>query len=195
MDEAFFVESLEEIAELPSTEPIYVYVMYAEGTRWIKIGQATDVEFRRYQLQTGCPPPLKILWSTPTDNATTLEELLKAHFAPYALQGEWFTLPDDIPTVLDLLAFVYKQSQPAPLFTGPLSKLQQLNSAEIRITEALSKHSWLTIRDLMKSIGAAASQYNYIRRLLSNLTKRGIVGKFSYGKYCLVDNTLNREDL
>jgi hypothetical protein len=195
MNDELFDETLEAIDALPSTGSMFLYILYAEGTRWIKIGYATDVEFRRYQLQTGCPPPLRILFSTPTEHAQALEEMLKAYLAPYSLQGEWFTLPNDVPTVLELLAFIFKQSQPVQPYIGPLSRLQKLSTAETRVIQALREHDYLSIRPLMEAIGASSSQYNYLRRLLSNLANRGIVGKFGYGKYCLADKVPQKEGL
>ena len=92
MQDDLFDETIENIEALPSTDPQYVYVMYAEGTRWIKIGHAGDVEARRCQLQIGCPPPLRLLFATSCCECPALEQLLQAHFAPYKLQGEWFAL-------------------------------------------------------------------------------------------------------
>jgi Predicted transcriptional regulator len=190
MDDELFEETLESIEDLPTTTPMYTYILYAEGTRWIKVGHAIDVEARRLDLQVGCPPLLKVLWTTPSENAVALEELIKAYLAPYELQGEWFTLPDDIPTTLDLLAFVYKHSQPTLSFSGPLSRLQKLGIMEKRILEVLEAHEWLSVRGLMEVIGASDSQYRYVRKLLSSLVKRGLLAKFSYGKYCLPSKQL-----
>ena len=195
VDNESFDETLEDIEGLPSTSPQHVYVMYAEGTRWIKIGFALDVETRRRQLQTGCPHILRILFQTPAEDAPALEGMLKAHFAPYRLQGEWFTLPENVPAVLDLFAVLFQYNQAPIRYNDSLSPLQKMAVTESRVLQALGGYEWLGLNDLMAALGAPPSDYSYIRRIVDILVKQGVVGKLSYGKYCLTSKPLPPEEL
>jgi hypothetical protein len=185
MQDVLFDEIVDEIEELPSTEDVFVYVLYAEGTSWIKIGYAVDVDERIRQLQTGCPPPLRLLFATPAKNAPALEQLLHDHFAPYHLHGEWFTLPPDIPTVLDLLAFVYKHTLPMPMLDSSPRWTKGIGTMEERVLDALASKEYWGIRELLRALGLSNERYGYVRHILAVLYQRGAVAKFGYGKYCL----------
>ena len=184
MSEEDFEELEEAIDALPTTGYGLLYVLYAEGTHFIKIGRASNVAERIRQLQAGCPQQLILLFSTPCENAPALERLMHDHFAPYHLHGAWFALPQDIPTILPLLAFLYSHSQPhlLPPVTEPLDL--DYESPEKRILAALEEaESPLTTRQIMARIGMPEARYGRMRRRLHDLFHKGLVGKSDRGLY------------
>lgn len=59
----------------------------------IKIGSSTDVERRRFELQTGNSGALRILYAidTPDEESLAFEQHTQGVCGRYALQGEWFS--------------------------------------------------------------------------------------------------------
>jgi hypothetical protein len=192
MDEVFD-EVLVDIEALPGAVP-YLYVLYAEGTRWIKIGYTLSVPARVMQLQIGCPLPLRILLAIQRPDAEAIESLLKDHFAPYRLQGEWYTLPEDVPTVLDMVSFILKYGE-APLlyekidgrkYTQHDRRKERMPTIDKRILEALAEQP-LTIRQLMVKAQINDDQYGFLRKQLMLLCQRGLIDRLKRGVYCSTD--------
>jgi hypothetical protein len=81
VDESF-EETLQDIEALATAVP-YLYVLYAEGSHWIKVGQSVDVPFRMQSLQGGNPLRLRVLFAIQRPDAAQVEEVLKAHLSLY----------------------------------------------------------------------------------------------------------------
>lgn len=82
------------------THPDKVYLLKA-GPAY-KIGIASDVKKRVYELQTGCPYPVEILGQWDHGEAFRLEQQLHSMFASKRLAGEWFALTEqDVETIRD----------------------------------------------------------------------------------------------
>jgi hypothetical protein len=92
---------------------ISVYVIYAVGTRHLKIGYGTEPRKRLTELQMGSPVPLRLLWSQVCHDAAAVERSLHKQCAQYRLRGEWFELPKNVPAALGILSGIF-QSLPEP---------------------------------------------------------------------------------
>ena len=182
MDE-LFDETLEDIETLATAIP-YLYVLYAEGSHWIKVGHSLNVAFRLQSLQGGNPLRLRVLFAIQRPDAAQVEEVLKAHLSLYKMEGEWFALPEDVPTVLSLLGFMMEQSHAAvgeyPVRSKPARRPTLM---ETQIVKALEEQPRKTM-DLMQRIGVKQSQYGFMRKVLFRLYKDGKIGKLRYGTYC-----------
>ena len=77
----------------------YLYVVQAEKSGMLKLGQSTDPEGRTRQMQVGSPERLILLHKVRLE-AYNQEVLLHRKFRPYRSHGEWY-FPNQ-----ELLAFV-----------------------------------------------------------------------------------------
>ena len=71
-----------------------VYFIAAEGTNYVKIGYARDVNSRLNMIQAGCPYPMKLLAILPGK----MEDEHKIHlqFRSLNFYGEWFVLEGEL---------------------------------------------------------------------------------------------------
>jgi hypothetical protein len=65
-----------------------VYFIWRDG--FIKIGYATRLKQRIYELRIGAPTPLHVVHTLPDDEERTLESALHKQFAEYHISGEWY---------------------------------------------------------------------------------------------------------
>jgi len=74
------------------------YCIYTEDLRYFKFGVSRDPGDRLRTLQVGCPLILKLGgYSNPAAwgmHPFEFESIEHAHFAPYCVQGEWFSFPN-----------------------------------------------------------------------------------------------------
>jgi hypothetical protein len=83
----------------------FVYIVQAEGTPRIKIGQTRRRGMRLQQLATSSPFPLALLREIITADVRSLEKALHQRYDRYRLHGEWFELPAHV--LEDLLQEVF----------------------------------------------------------------------------------------
>jgi len=182
MDE-LFDETLEDIETLATAIP-YLYVLYAEGSHWIKVGHSFDVRFRMQSLQGGNPLRLRVLFAMQRPDAAQVEEVLKAHLSPYKMEGEWFALPEDVPTALSIIAFIMEQSHTeVGDYTLRSKPALRRTLMETQIVTALEEQP-RKITDLMRRIGVEQSRYGFMRKILSRLYRDDKIEKTRQGVYC-----------
>jgi len=175
------INELEIVESEDQAREGYLYIMHAEGTNYIKIGQAQDVLRRRGELQVGCPQRLTILLTVPSSDAPALEQLMHDHFAAYRLHGDWFALPSEVPTVLELFAFVYRQTA-APLSPACFNaETRSITSA--RIIALLEEHQSLSISSLLDLLADDNLTANALKVQLHRLYNAGLIGKNGRGVY------------
>ncbi len=144
------------------------------------------------QLQGGNPLPLRLLFAMQRPDAGHVEELLHANLASYRLQGEWFALPENVPSVLNILGFIIQQSQEEVGTHGVRQRPQsRLPLLEAQILEALEEQPF-KIGHLMRRFGLRPGDYGYIRKLMSRLYADGKIEKTRYGIYCSKDYEVKR---
>ena len=56
---------------------------------------------------------------------------------------------------------------------------------EERVLEIMAQYEYVGIQKLLTLMHAPASQYSYVRKLLTSLVKQGVVTRLGYGKYGL----------
>ena len=136
-------------------------------------------------MQPGCPHILEVLYAFPHADAPMLEKLMHEHFAAYRVHGEWFELPQDIPTTLALLSYVYRHvaaKNPQPAF-DPTTR----NALNTRIMESLKEHHTLSVASLAEKLGVPR---NGLRVNLHRLYTAGFIGKTSLGIYHTLDTSI-----
>lgn len=79
----------------------YVYFIFNEASNAVKIGYSARPTERLAGLQTSNPQPLKLVATVVGD--TTDERKYHERFAPYRLKGEWFTLHDELRSLITQL--------------------------------------------------------------------------------------------
>jgi hypothetical protein len=89
-------DEFEEPIEIPATSHS-VYLIWAEGTSYYKIGKSTDIKKRLNALQTSCPHPIKLIHTIRCINSSMTEVEAALHLRYYTsrLRGEWFELDQD----------------------------------------------------------------------------------------------------
>jgi hypothetical protein len=93
-----------------------VYFIQANKNGPIKIGKATDVNRRFYQLQQRHPEPLKILGIV---DGYTQEELdFHRQFASFRLHGEWFEPSPELTDFITTNANSFELVPTIPLHQG-----------------------------------------------------------------------------
>jgi DNA-binding Xre family transcriptional regulator len=82
----------------------FIYAISAEGSPYVKIGSAKNVELRRKQLQTGQPLRLHIIASIAVErHARAIESRIHTFLAQSLQGGEWFTTSIDHDRLLVLV--------------------------------------------------------------------------------------------
>lgn len=71
----------------------HIYWIRLGDTRYIKIGQARNVQTRLSALQIGCPFLLRVMQSTKVDNMDVAEAHQHQMYKEYHVRGEWFLFP------------------------------------------------------------------------------------------------------
>lgn len=74
---------------------MFVYFVRCLDTAFVKIGKASDVEYRISKMQTGCPYELSLMLKIKCesdDNATKIEKELHKAFLFHKFRGEWFQI-------------------------------------------------------------------------------------------------------
>lgn len=61
-----------------------------------KVGVTSNVQRRMSSIQTGCPFPLKLMYSLETEAAELREKEVHANLSPFRTSGEWFDAPIDL---------------------------------------------------------------------------------------------------
>lgn len=109
-------------------------VVYVIGTAWdqpIKIGVATNVEFRLQSLQAGNPARLTVLWcSGAIDGPFAVEAAMHATFKAHRLAGEWFAIPD---ASIALIAKAFDEANARPRDTIEASYESQVASRAAKL--------------------------------------------------------------
>lgn len=73
----------------------YVYVIHCEGTTFYKIGiSKKNYNDRLYNLQSGCPFELEMIYVSHSDDHRRLEKELHNKFKDKCVRGEWFDLDE-----------------------------------------------------------------------------------------------------
>jgi len=102
----------------------YVYLIQS-GDGPVKIGVASDPEFRRSELQTGNPYPLSIrllIVCSDTAGAYEIESAFHRVFADVRLQGEWFDVtPEQVTEILVLAGAINRNVVTYEAFALPTS--------------------------------------------------------------------------
>ena len=196
MDRELFDEAERFIESLPTSGPGFLYVLYGEGTPYIKIGSGENVAARIASLQTGCPHKLRLLFSVFCDDARGLETLMHDYFAEYRMHGDWFQLPEDTPRNLDLLAFLYSQSTRAV----QRDEQQQIildNEDEVsRILEVSEAENALTIQQILQRLGLDDTHNPRLRVIFLASFTKGALGKTGGGNIaCTEKATRNRREV
>ena len=96
-------------------KPGFVYLMKTYGAPFFKIGQATDPEQRRMNLQTGCPYPLVIEGKWDVENMNVAEKAVQKEMQGYSVANnypalkwktEWYEIKDQ--TTEDVKNYISK---------------------------------------------------------------------------------------
>ena len=77
----------------------YVYFIFSEDERYMKIGITNRLKVRLSMIQNGCPLPLKMGGYIEAENKTiakTREAELHRKFAGVNSRGEWFSISSDV---------------------------------------------------------------------------------------------------
>lgn len=70
-----------------------VYLIWAEGTNFFKIGYSKNVRSRLSDFRVACPHELHIAATVETDTPERLEAEFHTKWAKYKIKGEWFDIP------------------------------------------------------------------------------------------------------
>lgn len=70
-----------------------IYILSVSPGRFFKVGVTKrTVEWRRDELQSGCPIRIKIEYQRCTELALKIERRVKVDFSEQRVRGEWFKL-------------------------------------------------------------------------------------------------------
>jgi len=81
-----------------------VYILHAVGTRYYKIGRATNITKRIKGIQTSNPHRIELVKFCETDgrcSSVDIEKIMHEKFKKKHFRGEWFTLTQDDFTIFD----------------------------------------------------------------------------------------------
>ena len=184
MQPELFDDAETYIENISTTGAGFLYVLYGDGTSYIKIGSTDNVSTRIASLQTGCPHRLNLLFSVFCDDARGLESLMHTYFAEYHMHGDWFHLPSDTPRILELLAFLYSQSSRTVQREAQQPFILDHDEDEAqRLLSVLEEDGPLTIRHILQRLGLDDTHYSRMRVMLSRLFHKGRIGKSGRGLY------------
>lgn len=74
-----------------------VYVLRAEGSRLVKIGQSRNVEQRLRAIRMMSAHPVELLWQSDSSYGEELERKLHRVFHQFRSHGEWFDFGENEP--------------------------------------------------------------------------------------------------
>ena len=184
MQDNLFVTSDNDHAG-PAADPLFLYVIQAKETHYIKIGFTQDVERRLADLQPGCPHELQVLCLILCENAPAVERLLHKHFAASHIRGEWFALPEHVPQALDWFAYIVRyatrwrhsrQGDSRPKAAPPRGPLTQ------EILKFFSQHETLTVAKLRTLLHEPGSR-SMLKVQLHRLVRAGVLTRIALGVY------------
>jgi Meiotically up-regulated gene 113 len=77
------------------------YAFYAKPNHAVKIGLASNVLRRWWELEHGSGMPLQLLMVWKTDDPRSLEKKLHGRFVAHRGLGEWFSAGEVLPALID----------------------------------------------------------------------------------------------
>jgi hypothetical protein len=164
----------------------YVYVIYGQGTNYIKIGKTTNILKRLRVLQNGVPFPLQLISVQLVADMDAEERRLLDEYQCFHTRGEWFVMPDDF-------------LQRWPLNPPVTAFIQEMRSKKLKekhkhrsqpsqtIVALLDTHGTLSAPAIYEALEATTrTAQGCIRTCLHRLVEANVVKRTNRGIYELV---------
>jgi hypothetical protein len=161
------------------SQPGYVYIVYGQGTNYIKIGKTTNVVKRLRELQHGVPFPLQLISVQLVHDMDVEEQRLLKKYHAYHTRGEWCVVPNDVLRQWPI------ETAMAPVIPGVFPvEASTKKSMPSHIVEAMRGVESITGNELCELLAITSKAKRSLMRVcLFRLVEKGVVERLSRNSY------------